>query len=157
MISRPRAAVGGVIAAVMLVAGCSVTPSRDPSGQVTAAASADPYAVSVGDCTGPLGTGTVSNLTLVPCDQAHYWEAYDQTTLTDQTYPGASAVTTKANSFCSDSFRSWAGISTERTKYAMTYFYPTQETWTQAGDRQVVCFAGSDSGGITGTLKGVKK
>lgn len=141
----------------MLLSGCSADGTRNASGEVTASASSDPFGVKVGDCTGALGTGAVSHITLVPCEQPHFWEAFAATELTDATYPGVSAVTEKASGFCTTGFRSWAGISTDKTKYAMTYFYPTEETWNKAQDRQILCFAGSDSGGITGSLKGVKK
>jgi hypothetical protein len=151
-----RLFVGLALAAVLFTAGCGGAPRND-AGQVTASASADAFQVKVGDCTGELGTGTVSDVALVPCDQEHSWEAYSSTQLTDATYPGNTAVTDQANKVCNDTYEPWAGISASKTEHDITFFYPTQQTWTNANDREILCFVGSEKGGIKGSLKGSKK
>jgi hypothetical protein len=156
MQGRLLVGVGCALAAVLFTAGCGGAPRND-AGQVTASASADAFQVKVGDCTGELGSGTIENLALIPCDQTHYWEAYSSTQLTDATYPGNSAVSEQANKLCSDTFEPWSGIAAGDTKYDITFFYPTLQTWTNANDREILCFVGTEKGGLKGSLKGAKK
>jgi hypothetical protein len=153
---RRIVAAGAVLAVSVLVAGCSGSP-RDESGQVTAAASADAFQVKIGDCTGELGTGSVTNIALIPCDQKHYWEAYSSTTLSDASYPGVTKIQEEADEVCAATYKTFVGISTNKSKYSLTYMYPTLNTWTSANDREILCLAGSKTGGLTGSLKGTKK
>jgi hypothetical protein len=151
-----RALLGATLVAVLLTAGCGGAPRND-AGEVTASSSSDAFQVKVGDCTGDLGTGIISDLILIPCNQAHYYEAYSNKQMSDATFPGASAVSEQANTYCSESFEPWAGISSSATKYDITFFYPTLDTWTKANDREILCFIGSDKGDLKGSLKGAKK
>lgn len=131
--------------------------ARDASGQVTAPISVDPFQVAVGDCTGELPAGATKTVTLIPCGQAHYWEAFNASTLTDAAYPGEAAISEKAIAVCTAAFKDFVGIAANTSSRRFTYFYPNQTTWNSANDRQVLCLAGSPEGNITGTLKGVKK
>jgi hypothetical protein len=151
-----RLMVGAALAAVLLTAGCGGAPRND-AGQVTASASSDAFQVKVGDCTGDLGTGMISDVVLIPCDQEHYFEAYASKQLSDVTFPGSTAISDQGNAFCAESYAPWSGISADKTKYTITFFSPIQETWTNANDREILCFIGSDKGGVTGSLKGAKK
>jgi hypothetical protein len=146
---------GGALVAVLLTAGCGGAPRND-AGQVTAPATTDAFQVKVGDCTGDLSTGTVSDVGLIPCDQAHYFEAFASKQMTDTTYPGESATEKQADTFCADAFEPWMGVSTSKSKYGVFYFYPTSSTWENK-DREILCLVGSSEGGIKGSLKGTKK
>lgn len=149
--------VGLVLATTaVLTVGCGTTV-RSPAGQVTASATADPFQVKLGDCTGDLGTGSVNTITFVPCNQEHYWEAYASVEMTEPTYPGDSVAGEEADQLCGDRFIDWVGKSKDDSQYDYTYLYPTQDTWTQAHDREIVCLAGSEEGGVIGSLKGVKR
>ena len=147
----------GVIAAALALVGCTAgaTP-RDTAGQVTAAASVDAFQVKVGDCTGALTEGDLSDLQVIPCAEPHFYEAYGSTQLSGDVYPGESEVTKQANKFCSTEFTSFIGLATKDSGYDMFYLYPVEQSWA-AGDREVLCLVGSDKGKLTGTLKGVEK
>jgi hypothetical protein len=93
----------------------------------------------------------------VPCGDPHYWEAFASSQLSGDDYPGVTQVTETADKSCSDAFKAFVGVSTDKSDYTYTYFYPTEQTWTSAGDREVLCFVGLEDGGVTGSLKGVKK
>ncbi len=143
-------------AAGLVLTGCTGAV-RDPSGQVTASSSVDAFSIKVGDCTGDLGQDQVSAAVLIPCDQPHYWEAYASSQLTGDDYPGVTQVTETADKACTSAFKAFVGVNTDKSDYAYTYFYPTEQTWTSAGDREVLCFVGLEAGGVTGTLKNAKK
>jgi hypothetical protein len=151
---RPVAALVAVFA--LALTGCTGS-ARDANGQVTTAATVDPFQVSVGDCTGELPAGSIKTVTLLPCSQAHYWEAFSSTTLTEAAYPGDTLIGEKASAACTKSFKEFVGVSGDASKYTFNYFYPDQTTWDTAHDRQILCLAGSSDGNITGTLKGVKQ
>lgn len=146
----------GCLAAVVALSGCT-SAVRDDAGQVTASASVDPFSIKVGDCTEDLAENEVSAAMLVPCGEPHYWEAYASSQLGGDEYPGVTQVTESADKACTDAFKTFVGVTTEKSDYTYTYFYPTEQTWTSTGDREVLCFVGLEDGGITGTLKDAKK
>jgi hypothetical protein len=149
-------ACGSVVACAVALTGCTGS-ARDASGQVTVATTTDPYQVAVGDCTGEMPAGSIKTVTLIPCSQAHYWEAFSATTLTDASYPGQTAIGEKATTACAAAFKEFVGVSGSASKYSFNYFYPDQNSWDSSNDRQILCLAGSEDGNITGTLKGIKK
>lgn len=144
--------VAAVVAASALLAGCS-PGVRGDAGQVTAPATTDSFSVRVGDCLGKLPTESTAQLQLLPCDREHYWEAFAAATLTGADFPGNAAVRTQAAQECSAAFSSFVGVPAKKSKLSLTMLTPTSETWTQAGDRAVVCLVGNPSGGVTGTLR----
>lgn len=151
-----RQAVGwatGLVAVTALLAGCAAGGPRNSAGQVTAPAPADSFSLQVGDCTGPLTTGTVEKLTLVPCGQPHDWEVFAVTDLDGDEYPGAGAVQDEAEEYCQDSFKRFIGVSVGKSEYDLNVLQPTRQTWNQAEDRAVTCLAGKDGGEIAGTLR----
>ncbi len=145
------------VAASMLAAGCSTDAPRNSAGEVTASADSDAFALKVGDCTGALGTGSIDQVALVPCTEPHDYEAYASMRLTQDTFPGTDQVTEQADAFCAREFKNFVGIDYEESKYQISSLMPTKESWSSAGDREVLCLAGKDSGKITGSLKGVRK
>ena len=146
-----------VLAAALALAGCTAgSVPRDTAGQVTATASVDAFQVKVGDCTGSLKDGDVSDLQVIPCAEPHFYEAYASTQLADGSYPGESEVTKQANKTCTAEFERFIGVSTKDSAYDMFYLYPVEASWA-SGDREVLCLVGSDKGKLTGSLKGVKK
>ncbi|HEX5334842.1 MAG TPA: septum formation family protein [Propionicimonas sp.] len=147
------------LAAVLLVllTGCSTDAPRDSAGQVTAAATTDAFSIKVGDCVGKLDGDSAQKLPLVPCGQAHFWEAYASSKLEGTDFPGTSQVNDLSDKACSSAFKDFVGIAIDDSKYEVTYLGPTKESWTQAQDREVVCLVGSSSGNITGSVKGNAK
>ena len=149
-------ALAAAASGMLLLAGCVSGAPRNTAGQVTASASVDPFQIAVGDCTGAMKEGDVSSLQVVPCEDAHYYEAYASTTLEGTEFPGESEVRKQADKFCTAQFKTFVGLSTKDSGYGMYYLYPVEDSW-KIGDREVLCLAGSAKGGIRGSLKGVKK
>ena len=154
MNARPLLAL--VLAGGLALAGCSTDAPRDQAGQVTASATADAFSLRVGDCTPSLTTGNVTELQLVPCDQEHAWEAFASKTLPEGDYPGDSDVSSAAEEFCVDAFKPFVGIAQSESTLDVNYLGPTKDSWAN-GDREVICLAGLDAGGLKGTLKDSKK
>lgn len=147
--------VGALIAAVSLT-GCA-GGYRDPSGQVTAAATRGPFEIKTGDCLDSLTQGTTGQVVLVPCSSPHYWQAYLTTSMSPGSYPGQSRIIEVGNQVCISAFTSFVGIPPTKSKYQFTFLYPNQDTWENVDDRAITCVVGKETGGITTSLKGVKK
>ncbi len=145
-----RAAAAALLAAAL--AGCA-PGVRDSAGQVTSPATTDSFSVRVGDCLGTLPSESTEALTLLPCAGPHHWEAFGSATLSGEDYPGNNAVRDQARAVCADGFADFVGMPTGKSKLELTMLTPTQETWTEALDREVVCLVGTPGGGITGTLR----
>lgn len=140
----------------LALAGCAGGP-RDGGGRVTAAATTDTYSVRVGDCLDKLPTESADELPLLPCSTPHYWEAFATSALTASDFPGNAGVKEQAQQACEAAFEPFVGLAAKKSKLDLTMLTPTKDTWTQAGDREVVCLVGSSSGNITGTLKGAAR
>ncbi len=140
----------------LILVGCTTGAPRNTAGQVTATASINPFQITLGDCTGPMKEGDIESLQVVPCGDKHNYEAYAVTKLSGTTFPGEAEVTKQADKFCTAEFRTFIGLAPKDSKYDMFYLYPVESSWA-AGDREVLCLAGSTKGGVTGTLKGVAK
>ncbi|MBK9695950.1 MAG: septum formation family protein [Propionibacteriaceae bacterium] len=145
------------LAVSLLAAGCSTDAPRNSAGQVTASADSDAFALKVGDCTGALGTGSIDEIPLVPCGEPHDYEAYASMQISGDTFPGTNQVQDQADTYCATEFTKFVGIDFKESKYSITNLMPTKESWSVAGDREVLCLAGKDSGKITGSLQGAKK
>ncbi|MDR0591844.1 MAG: hypothetical protein LBG60_01015 [Bifidobacteriaceae bacterium] len=126
---------------------------RGEQGEVVESAKADVFTMKVGDCTGDLDEGEISESLLIPCGDAHYWEAYASTQMTGDDYPADAAD--QADAYCLSEFEPFIGLSYEESVYEVTYLYPTQETWDLVDDREILCLAGGDTGDLVGTLKGI--
>lgn len=145
------AALGAVV-----LGGCT-EGARSPGGTPTAPATISAYDVRVGDCTGPLPSGSITTVELIPCGQAHYWEVFHSGKLTDESYPGQAKVYEDGNKLCRTAFTMFVGIKPEKSTLTFTFFHPNEETWQNTGDREVLCILGSTEGGLVGSAKGLKK
>lgn len=144
------------LVALLAATGCSSDAPRNSAGAVTASASTDAFAIKVGDCTGKLATGTIEGADLLPCDQKHYYEVYAASKMTDAEFPGTEATSKQAEEACDAEFTSFIGIASTKSKYKLFYLSPIAQSWA-LGDREILCLVGSESGGISGSLRGVKK
>jgi hypothetical protein len=137
------------------LAGCAGEPS--PSPDTPSSGRTDAFSLKIGDCTGPLTSGTVDELTLIPCAEPHAWEAFAATDLQGEDFPGAGKVQDQSEEFCNDQFKAFVGLSVSKSEYHLTVLQPTKQTWNDAGDRQVTCLAGDGEGKVEGSLAGSNK
>jgi hypothetical protein len=141
------------LVALVGLAGCSSETPRNSAGQVTAPAVAPADSIKVGDCTGELKEGSISVADLVPCDQPHYFEAFASKTLDDGEFPGEESLRKTADAFCNEQYEAFVGVAPGDSTYAVFHLTPVAETWA-TNDRLILCLAGAEKGGLTGSLKG---
>lgn len=118
----------------------------------------DVFDLQVGDCLAEsVGSEAVSSVETVDCDEPHYSEIYSSIILDDGPYPGDAAVQTTAEEECSADFESFIGMEYAYSELWFEYLQPTQETWDQMDDREVICMVYDPAGDTVGTLAGANR
>lgn len=109
----------------------------------------------VGECTGPQNVSPLE-LEIIDCAEPHYYEVYASARISGD-YPNSERLDKLIDDVCAAGFKKFVGLSSPESKYTYTWFVPSEAEWEELLDHRIVCSAGLDKGGITGTLKGVKK
>ncbi|WP_225755536.1 septum formation family protein [Actinotalea sp. Marseille-Q4924] len=153
--------------AALLLSGCSLLGPADAvrdgeSGEITEAADADAFSVRVGDCLTLLGSeaegaAEVDSLPTVPCTEPHDSEVYLAEQITDAEYPGEEAAGVMADELCYGAFEGFVGMAYEESALDFTTLFPTQQSWDDMEDREILCIVVDGEGGVTGSLKGVAR
>lgn len=126
------------LVAVVLLAGCS----------------SNVFELSAGTCFDDPGSGEISDVPIVECDDPHDNEVYATFDLPDGDYPGDEQVAAQADAGCEGRFADWAGISYEESRLVYSHLSPTADGWDRLDDREVVCFVFDISGDqLTGTMQ----
>jgi hypothetical protein len=127
---------------------------REDGGLLGSAAGDSTLFPEPGECTGPQDVGLLE-VEVLPCSSPHHWEVYAQRKLSEA--PTDAALATLVKEVCEAKFAAFVGRSPAKSAYEYAYFAPTADTWDGIRDRRLVCSAGSPKGGITGSLKGIKR
>jgi len=153
-----RARAIGVLAALLLVAGCSdaAAPAPSPTTSPTSSPS-DPFDVDVGNCVdSTTGAGEVTEIPVVPCSGPHVGEAYAAVRMSDgATFPGEEAVVEAARG-CEEPFEEFVGVPLRGSQLKVTYFHPTEQSWA-TGDREILCVVSDPRGPVEGSLRGAAR
>jgi hypothetical protein len=110
----------------------------------------------IGQCT-QAGTTDSTVPQVVPCSQEHQYEAYAEKKWTGSAAPTTAEADKLYTDVCVAAFTTFIGIDVGRSTYEISAFLAPADAWTQIADHRIVCAVGSAAGGITGSLKGVKK
>lgn len=140
---RPLAVVVvGVIAASALVVGCGsdgAEAPRDSTGQVLAPTTVDALDIHVADCFNNPGAESVEQVTVVPCDEPHDFEVFYSFQLDDGPYPGDEEVQKEWFDGCLAEFEAFVGTKFDESALDVSAIYPTEQTWNDLKDREVLC------------------
>lgn len=113
-----------------------------PLAFLGACTSTNVLALGVGDCLqSDVLEGDVSDVAVVPCSDPHDAEVYAILGLTGEGYPGIEAVSTAAEEFCLPEFEQFVGVSYPDSEIVVYPLLPTQDSWTEQGDRDILCIA----------------
>lgn len=147
---------------VFALSGCGALMSA-ASG---AGGSDDVMNLSVGDCfteaemNTAMSGGEVSEVPVVDCAESHDSEIFFSHQITGDAYPGDEAVGVEAEEVCyGDNFTNFIGVSYAESEIYAAYLTPTQESWDQADDREVLCYVTTSTTGetVTGTLEAANR
>lgn len=113
----------------------------------------------------------LSTLKETPCTKPHTQEAYAVVkyessgggpTLAStgvslgSNYPGGDVLTTFAQGVCAQRYGPYVGVDYLDSKLFFTYLLPSARSWTQADDRNVICFVTTTGATLTSSVKGSK-
>ncbi|HEY6276217.1 MAG TPA: septum formation family protein, partial [Streptosporangiaceae bacterium] len=96
----------------------------------------------------------VSRLRVVSCGLAHDGEIYATFRLAGQNWPGA-AVAARARQGCTARIGGYLSPQLAAAIMTESYIFPGQGAWN-AGVRSVVCEIRSNTGQLTGSVRGLK-
>lgn len=125
----------------------------------TVACTKEVASADVGDCfEEPENVGAIEDFETVDCDEPHFGEVYDTFDVEGDDYPGDEAVSQQAQDGCLTSFEEYVGIPYEESIYQIFPISPTEETWNEADDREVICVLTSlDQSELTGSKRGANE
>jgi Septum formation len=155
--------VATIAAAGILLSGCSLLGQlSNVTGGDTSSDGGDDdvFQIKVGECFNdetPEGE-TVSSVQKVDCAEPHIWEAYKSIIIDegDGTYPGEDVVTGQSETDCKAAFQEYVGIDYDSSTLYLSFYYPTEETWTQINDREILCIVTTTEDFTTKTTGSVK-
>ena len=129
-------------AAVAAVIGISTAAERNAAGEITTAGAVDAFEVRVGDCFDDeaFANTEISEIPAVPCSEPHDNEIYATFDISGD-WPGDERVEELAYEGCFERFAGAIGKSYEDSVIDYTTIYPTQGSWKQRDDREVICVA----------------
>ena len=131
-----------------LIANGIVTHTYDGQTLEATDGNIDVFQIQPGDCFNDMfsgnetsgdGTIEVANVSATPCLEPHDDEAYAAFDLDLAAFPGLDEMGALAESACLERFEAFVGKNYEASLLDIHLLFPTRETWTQRGDREVVC------------------
>jgi hypothetical protein len=112
----------------------------------------------VGECvTNDVSTGSVSSFDTVECTEGHTAEMFFSFDAPDGDYPGDAELLALAEEECAgEAFESYVGIGFQESSLGVDAVRPSEQTWNDADDRTVLCFAvAGDGSELTESVEGI--
>ena len=127
-------------AAVAAVIGITTAAERNSAGEITTAGTLGAFEMRVGDCFDDeaFEATEISEVPAVPCSQPHDNEVYAVFDIVGE-WPGDERVEELAHEGCYERFAGAIGKTYEDSVIDFTTLYPTEGSWTQRDDREVIC------------------
>ncbi len=97
--------------------------------------------------------GDITDIVTLSCDESHDAQLVGKFDMEDGDWPGDDAVQTAATEQCVPLFEDFVGAEYSSSSLYLNYVGPSEGTWTNAGDREVLCFAYADEA-TTGSWEG---
>jgi len=153
----------GAVAGAAVFGGVSAfgdATTRNDQNEIIESGGLGAFSIEVGDCLNlPSELNAVQSVEGVTCNQAHGAQAYAVFDLTGfgDAFPGSAAFDEQAGAGCLDKFESFVGIPYEQSELYVTTLEPTEETWVQVDDREIVCLLVPESGTFTYDARNSKR
>lgn len=114
--------------------------------------------LEAGDCIEDQSDLSSTEISAIDCSEEHAFEVTGTFDLDDaDEYPGVAEVEAESNERCAgDIFEDYVGEPFDPTgDLQATALYPSEQTWDEADDRTVICFAfPADGSTSTGSVEG---
>jgi hypothetical protein len=150
------------VALSALAAGAAVTLSACGAvTQILAGADNNVFDLNVGDCfidsemEAVLVGEEVTEVPLVDCAEPHDSEFFHSHQMEDGDYPGDEAVNAAATEQCEgQAFTDFVGLPWDESALYALPLTPTEESWNQIDDREILCYVHNPDEMVTGTMQG---
>jgi len=127
--------------------GCLDDANRDESGNIVGEGEVSAFSMRVGDCFNDsqevIDAGgdevVLEAVAGLPCSEPHDNEVYAVLDLSLERFPGGEEIYDLARDECVERFESFVGVSYEASILDIMHVYPTEESWSRGGDREVIC------------------
>ena len=120
--------------------------------------------VTVGDCffedemNTALGSDAVNSIPVVECTDPHDAEVFHVEDLPAGDFPGETSVQSSMEDICTGTaFESFIGVDYQVSSIYVGGLKPTEQTWDQLDDREILCYAISDTGSTSESLEGANR
>lgn len=100
----------------------------------------------------PDGSYVIAGYEVVPCDQAHYGEVFQQSLSSASSYD-ADALVIEAEDLCYAGFADYVGAAYEDSALYIDAYTPPSDEW-EKGSRAITCAVTDPSGSTTGSVRG---
>jgi hypothetical protein len=128
---------------------------RDESGRVVEGGELGAFRIRLGDCIIVGAVTEFESVDGIPCDQPHEGEVYHAFNLTGSEWPGLTTVEQQAGEGCYAEFEAFVGMPYEASRYDFMTITPTEGTWDEFDDREVLCVLNNYDGSLKqGTARG---
>ena len=81
--------------------------------------------------------------TMISCDDPHDREVFYTYNIDDTEFPGEEALQEEVRAECSAQFEAYVGAPYEESSFEVSSMYPSEATFSQAGDTEVICLLDS--------------
>lgn len=152
-----RLIAGAVVAGVAVFAGVGAFQDdtvRDETGAIVEGGGLGAFVIQNGDCINLPSESLVESVEAMPCSQPHDAEAYAIFDITGTTYPGEAAIDDHAIDGCLAQFHPFVGIAYEYSELEVFWLEPTEDSWNELDDREIVCMVAVDGSQLTGSMRG---
>lgn len=159
-LSIPAALLGcGLALAACSNSATSDSTERDASGEVVDGGEVGVFRLQQGDCIAEATEQDVlDSLPVVPCGEPHQLEIYHVFDLADGDWPGEQAVSDRAVEGCLAAFAGFVGVPFDQSAYDATPLMPSEQSWEQIDDREVLCALFEFDGTLkTGSARGTAR
>ncbi|WP_162448175.1 septum formation family protein [Phytoactinopolyspora mesophila] len=154
-------------ATALVLTGCSVfddlfgddEPDRGDDGQVSEVVeSASIFDIAEGDCLGEYrDDGDVQDVDLIPCDQEHEQEVLLITQIDADELPGQEDIQQQVIDECLPAFEEFVGVEFDESELDIHYLSPSQDSWDQQDDRDIVCTIYDPAGTVSSSFEGANR
>ena len=152
-----------LMAFVALIAiGIFSEPDRDEQGEIVDEGNLSAFALRLGDCFNDpkekvnpdTGIAEVEQVRAIPCANPHHNEVFALFNIQLDAFPGTEQVSSIASENCLSHFNEYVGKDYKESALDFYSLLPTQQSWNDRGDKEVICVVHKMSGEKTaGSLK----
>lgn len=83
--------------------------------------------------------GEITEIPTVDCSEEHDAQVFHLFDMDDGDFPGDDAISTAAEEQCLPAFEEFVGTGYQESSLDINFIGPSQDTWDQADDREVIC------------------